>query len=340
MRKLRSILIAFKQLRNALLLLCGTIIVGTIIFQVYYSITLDPLYTGTIIDNIIATIALLLSLEVYSFPHGGDLVLKLFYVVYPFIGYVLIGIGLLEFGSIVFTYRYRLEAWNQWLAKDMENHTILVGLGNVGSRILSELIEDNIPTTVITMEDAEKSEYLQNLLDDNSVAIIFGDATQYSVLLKANVKKARALLSVSNDDLVNFKIATKAKELNPNLRTVIRAFDTAFSEKVTDLFDIDAAISTSAIAAPAFVATSYEDGIIQTLKSKKGGTEMHLMEISVTRGELPITVQNLEKSYDITVLAINKQVHPELLDKIEEDEKLLVLGEISELRRLKRAYSG
>jgi len=338
-RKLRSIILAFKQLRNALLLLCGTIIVGTSILYLFYNTTYDPLYTGTIIDNIIATIALLLSLEVYNFPHGGDVLLKLFYVIYPFIGYVLIGIGLLEFGSIVFTYRYRLKAWNEWLAKDMERHTILVGLGNVGSRILSELIEDNIPTTVITIQDADKSEYLQNLLEDNRIAIVFGDATQHSVLLKANVKKARALISVTNDDLVNFKIAIMAKELNPNLRTVIRAFDTAFSEKVTDLFDIDAAISTSAIVAPAFVATSYEDGIIQTLKSKKGGTEMHLMEITFTHGELPTTINFLEKSFDITILAINKQAHPELSDKIKEDDKLLVLGEINELRRIKRAYS-
>jgi Trk K+ transport system NAD-binding subunit len=292
-----------------------------------------------IIDNVIATIALLLSLEVYSFPHGGELILKLFYVIYPFIGLVLIGIGLLEFGSIVFTYRYRLEAWNEWLAKDMENHTILVGLGNIGSRILSELKEDKIPTTVITLGGEKNSEYIQNLLDEDDVAIIFGDASQRSVLKKANVKKARALISVTNDDLVNFKVATIAKELNPSIRTVIRAFDKAFSEKVTDLFDIDAAISTSAIAAPAFVATSYEDGIIQTLKSKKGGKDIHLMEMNFTKGELPTTVEFLEKKFNITILAINKQAHPELSDRINKGAKLLVLGEIDELKRLKYVFT-
>lgn len=339
MRKLRSILLAFKQLKIALLLLLGTVILGTSILQLFYNSSFDTRYTGILIDNVIATIALLLSLEVYSFPHGGSLVLKFFYVIYPFIGLVLIGIGILEFGSIVFTYRYRLESWNSWLAKDMENHTILIGLGNVGSRVLSELREDNILTTVITLQDDDTSEYFQDLLDNDAIAIIFGDATQRSVLEKANVKKARALITVTNDDLVNFKIATIAKELNPKLRTVIRAFDTAFSEKVTELFDIDAAISTSAIAAPAFVATSYEDGIIQTLKSKKGGTEMHLMEISFSHGELPTTVQFLEKNFDITILAINKQAHPELSDVITKEATLLILGELNELRRLKKAFT-
>ena len=190
MRKLRSIFLAFKQLKNALLLLCGTVILGTFVFHLYYQSTFDIRYTGILIDNVIATIALLLSLEVYNFPHGGSLILKFFYVLYPFIGLVLIGIGLLEFGSIVFTFRYRLEAWNQWLAADMENHTILVGLGNVGSRILSELKEDSILTTVITIQKADTSEYIQNLLDDNTIAVVFVYATQSSVLLKANVKKA------------------------------------------------------------------------------------------------------------------------------------------------------
>ncbi len=290
-----------------------------------------------IIDDILATIALLLSLEVYNFPYSGSLILKLFWVVYPFLGLCIIGIGLLEFGSIVFTYRYRLEAWNSWLATDMENHTILVGLGNVGTRVLNELREDNILTTVITLQDSNTSEFVQGLLENNTIAVVFGDATQRSVLVKANVKKARALISVTNDELVNFKIATIAKEMNPKLRTVIRAFDAAFSEKVTDLFDIDAAISTSAIAAPAFVATSFDDGIIQTLKSR-GGTEMHLMEICLTQGKFPTNVQYLEKTFNITILAINKQAHPELSDIIKKETKLLVLGDIEELRRLKKAY--
>ncbi|MCK5346183.1 MAG: NAD-binding protein, partial [Candidatus Heimdallarchaeota archaeon] len=254
---------------------------GSLIFHWYYLPSFDLQYTGAILDNILATIALLLSMDVYTFPHAGDVVIKLLYVVYPFLGLVLIGIGIIEFGMIVFTYRYRLEAWNDWLANDMERHTILVGLGNVGSRIVNELKEDGIATTVITLEK-DNSELINELLEHPSIALIFGDATQRPILEKVNVQKARALIAVTNDDLVNFKIATIAKELNPNLRTVIRAFDVAFSKKVTELFDIDAALSTSAIAAPAFVATSFEDGIIQTLKSKKGKSDIHLMEIEIS----------------------------------------------------------
>jgi Trk K+ transport system NAD-binding subunit len=340
-KKIRSIILAIKQLKTAILLLLGTIVLGSLIFYWYYLPSFDSQYTGNILDIILATISLLLSLEVYSFPHGGDIVLKLLYVIYPFLGLLLIGIGILEFGMIVFTYRYRLGAWNDWLAKDMERHTVLVGLGNVGSRVLNELKEDDIETTVITLEDGKSAELVNELLEHPSIALIFGDASQRPILEKANVQKARALIVVTNDDLVNFKIATIAKELNPNLRTVIRAFDVAFSKKVTELFDIDAAISTSAIAAPAFVATSFEDGIIQTLKSKKGNRDIHLMEVKIssTKRASPFIVEGLERQFDITILAIDNQPHPESDDKIIPGSKLLILGEIKSLRQLKNQFS-
>jgi Trk K+ transport system NAD-binding subunit len=326
-----------KQLRTAILLLIGTIIIGSTIFQFYYLPEYDPNYSGNLLDNILATIQLLLSLEVYDYPHLGELPIKLLYVVYPFLGLILIGIGLLEFGVVVFTYRYRLEAWNNWLANDMEKHTVLVGLGNVGTRILNELKEDGLPATVITLEKEKNVDFLQEMLEHPTIAVIFGDATQRSVLKEANVQKARALISVTNDDLANFKIATLAKEMNPRLRTVIRAFDIEFSKKATELFDIDAAISTSAIAAPAFVATSFEDGIIQTLK--KGNTDFHLMEVYLSKEFSPITVEDIEKQYDITILAIDKQAHPESDDIVKSNDCLLVLGEITSLRRLKNQYS-
>ncbi len=338
MRRLRSILLALKQLKNAFILLIGAIIVGSLIFQWYYQPSFDRDYTGSITDDVLATIELLLALEVYDYPHQGDIVLKLTYAIYPFIGLVLIGIGIIEFGVIVFTYRYRIAAWNRWLAGDMEGHTILVGLGNVGTRVVSELREDEISTTVITLEKTKSAELIQEILEDFSIALIIGDGTQKSVLEEANIQKARALIAVTDDDLVNFKIATIAKEMNPQIRTVIRAFDVSFSKKVTELFDIDAALSTSAIAAPAFVATSFEDGIIQTLKSKKGKDDLHLMELSLTKNFQKLRVGNIESDFDITILAIDKQAHPESNDIIHPGVKLLIIGEIKALRQLKHQF--
>ncbi len=279
-------------------------------------------------------------MEVYNFPYDGGLIIKLIYVVYPFLGLILIGIGVIEFGTVVFTFRYRLHAWNEWLASTMENHTILVGLGNVGTRILHELTEDGVPTTVIAVESEKHSEFVEQILENPNVAVIFGDAAKNVVLEQANIIKARALLAVTNDDLMNFKIATKAKELNPRLRTAIRAFDQDFAQKVTGLFDINAAISTSAIAAPAFVATSFEDGIIQSLKSKKDDTTFLLMELELSQNSQfeAIQVGTFEELYKVTILAIDKHAHPDSTDNVVSGSKLLLLGDIQALRTIKTRF--
>jgi len=225
------------------------------------------------------------------------------------------------------------------MARTMDNHTILVGLGNVGTRILQELSLRNIPTVVITLEEREKhSEIKEQILENPKMSVIFGEATQISVLEETNITKARAIIIVTNDDLVNFKIATKAKELNPHIRTIIRAFDQDFVQKVTKIFEVDSAISTSAIAAPAFVAASYENGILQTLRSKKTGTDLHLFEINLIGKFDAVTVEFLEREYNCTVLAINKETHPEYDDRIEPDSKLLILGDIDALRKIKVRY--
>ena len=335
---LRSFLLALNRLKAVFIVLFIVIICGMFIFQFYYPFTINSQYSGDIIDSFLASISLLLSMEVYPFPHDGILIIKLLYVIYPFLGLVLIGIGIIEAGMVIFTYRYRVNVWNEWLAKTMEKHTILVGLGNVGTRILRELLEDGIPTTVITLESEKHGEFIEQMLKDSNIAVIFGDATNNEILKQANVSKARALIAVTNNDLVNFKIASKAKELNSQLRTVIRAFDRNFAQKVTKLFDIDAAISTSAIAAPAFVAMSFEDGILQSLKSKKGDTEFHLMELTLNSNFEPIKVPTFEDLYNVSILAIDKVAHPDTDDEVVPESKLLLFGELEALRIIKKRF--
>ena len=205
----RSFLLALNRLKVVLVLLLLAIICSTLIFHYYYPFSINSTYSGDIIDSILASISLLLSMEVYPFPHEGELIIRLIYVFYPFLGLILIGIGIIEAGMVIFTFRYRINVWNEWLAKTMENHTILIGLGNVGTRILQELSEDAIPTTVITLEREKHGEFIEQMQKDPCIAVIYGDATNSAILKKANVSKARALITVTNDDLVNFKIASK-----------------------------------------------------------------------------------------------------------------------------------
>jgi hypothetical protein len=131
--------------------------------------------------------------------------------------------------------------------------------------------------------------------------------------------------------MLNFKIAVLAKKLNPKIRTVIRSFDRIFGQKITEVSDVDAAISTSRITAPAFVSQSFEKGIIQTLRSRRYNTDFHLIEIDITD-------DFLEKNYDITILAVNEEVHPEATDQVTPGARLLFLSDLESIRKIKAQY--
>ncbi|MFX0183539.1 MAG: potassium channel family protein [Candidatus Hodarchaeota archaeon] len=224
------------------------------------------------------------------------------------------------------------------MAENMSGHTILVGFGNVGARILQELIDQDIPTVVIANEREKRFGILDKMAEKANIVIIFGEAAQIAKLKAANVSTARALIAAIDDDLLNFRIAVNAKELNPNIRTVIRIFDQIFARKATEIFDIDAAISTSAITASAFVARSWEDGIIQSFKSRKTGTDFHLFELSLDSEFDIVTVEFLEEEYDVTIFAVNKEAHPEYDDCIGPGAKVLLLGSLDSIRKLKERY--
>jgi Trk K+ transport system NAD-binding subunit len=277
-------------------------------------------------------------MEIYDFPHEGVLLIKLIYIIYPFIGLVLVGLGIVEFGMFTFAFRYRVTAWNEWLAEEMSNHTILVGAaGNVGTRIVKELVDKKVPACLITKETERHQEDIEQMTANPGVAVIFGDASRSKTLQLANVSSARACIIVTNDEMLNFRIAIKAKEINPNIKTVVRVFDPVFGNKITNVYGIDATISTSAMSAPAFVAQTLEEGILHILRSEKHG-DFYVFEVTLNKKFQPISVEFLEEKHNLTILAVNGEAHPEADNIVKSFTKILLLGSLSSINQIKSTY--
>ncbi len=60
----------------------------------------------------------------------------------------------------------------------------------------------------------------------------------------------------------NLGVALAARRLRPDVRTVVRLFDPDFARKVQEAFSVDAALSASLLAAPAFVAAALFPGVL------------------------------------------------------------------------------
>lgn len=125
-------------------------------------------------------------------------------------------------------------------------HVIVVGIGSVGMQVVEELLERGESVTII--EDDINGRFMPAIYELRLPTII-GDAKLERTLRDAGLPNAKALLSVTSDDLTNLEIGLNAKLLNPQARVVLRIYDYVLAQALDEQLDIHFAFSASAIAA-------------------------------------------------------------------------------------------
>jgi voltage-gated potassium channel len=102
--------------------------------------------------------------------------------------------------------------------RKMQNHIVICGFGRNGQQVAKELKVYNHKYVIID----QKREAVESLLNSND-SFIEGDATLDAVLLKANIKTARALITTLPIDADNLYVVLTARALSPNLEIISRA---------------------------------------------------------------------------------------------------------------------
>lgn len=140
---------------------------------------------------------------------------------------------------------------------DLSGHVIVCGMGHVGYRVVRLLIRLGQRGVVITREtnDDWRAEIQPHF------AIVSGDARRDDLLCQAGIARARAILVVTSDDLANVSIALDARRLNPTIVIAVRLFDQELATHFEKTARFTRAMSTSALAAPAFMAASLGDSV-------------------------------------------------------------------------------
>jgi Trk K+ transport system NAD-binding subunit len=137
-------------------------------------------------------------------------------------------------------------------------HIVVCGLGNIGFRVVEELVRRE--ETVVAIERATDNHFVATARR-LGVGVINGDATIPEVLRQAHAGTARALLAVTNNELANLEVALLTRELNPKQRVVVRLADAHLAQTLREAANIRLALSTSAMAAPAFFAALFGDRV-------------------------------------------------------------------------------
>lgn len=132
----------------------------------------------------------------------------------------------------------------------LAGHVVVCGAGDVGVRVVENLLLTGVAVVVIELDQEHRfKQRIRNL----GVPLILADATLEETLQLAGIKHSRAIICATDSDMCNLEIGLNARALQPGIRTVLRIFDRSFAERIQQSFSFDAALSSSAIAAPAFV---------------------------------------------------------------------------------------
>ena len=127
--------------------------------------------------------------------------------------------------------------------KTLTNHFILCGLGETGRHIAGDFINSGTPFVVIE-KNGDRISQMQKM---GAFLYIQGDATEDEVLLKANIRQAKGLVSALPQDRDNVFVILTAREFNSKLRIVSKV-DEVESQVKLKKAGADAIVSANHIA--------------------------------------------------------------------------------------------
>ena len=102
--------------------------------------------------------------------------------------------------------------------EQLTSHTIICGIGRLGSILAQELHTAGKPFVAIDMDDRRIQE-----AEQRGYLVINGDATEEDVLEMAGIKRAKTVASVLSADATNVFVTITARELNKEVNIIARA---------------------------------------------------------------------------------------------------------------------
>ncbi len=269
-----------------------------------------------------------------DYPDGVP-ALQALWVAAPVLGLTIVAESLVRFAVTIFNVQHRKEDWVVAVASTMKGHTVVCGLGRLGFRVVRHLRREGREVAVV--ERKPDGDFVAEI-EALDVPIVVGDATKPAVLRRANVEAARAILVLTDDDLVNLDVGLAAREVNKDVKVVLRLFDESLADKVKRALGVEAAFSTSALAAPAFAAAAFSSRVMHSIDV--GDAQVHLAELTAG-ARSPLVgrrLGDLEHEFDVKFLIHRSAGRGDLLPQAEVEvaagDVLVVLARLEDVDRL------
>lgn len=191
-----------------------------------------------------------------------ELYLMAFWYLIPLIAVLIIGRGVADFVRLFFNRGERRAAWEEAVASTYRNHIIILGVGHVGLRVARTLAEMGFEVVGI---DIKTKPEVEAELTRLGIPLIIADGRDPAVLEKAGLRHAQSFVACTANDHTNLEAIMRARDFNPDIRIVARMWDDQFTNQLKRFMDVQAVMSASDLAAPAFAGSAVGIEITQTV---------------------------------------------------------------------------
>lgn len=166
----------------------------------------------------------------------------------------------------------------------LSGHTIICGVGRMGTILAKELIKADKPFVVIDndpirVQEAESRGYL----------VIQGDATEEFILNRAGIMQASVVATVLSEDAPNVFITVTAREMNPGITIIARGENPRTEKKLlgcgADKVVLPTAIGAAKIAH--LIARPTAENMLEEIAQQSNLTE-ELSQIGLYFSELEV----------------------------------------------------
>jgi len=318
----RDSLLLFREFWKPLSTFILVMIVGGLIYYWLSQNSLHPIKDP--IEAIYVVLLLSFLQPIQEFPNLWYL--QIFYFLMPLLGISCIAQGLADFGTLFFNRRARGKGWEMAVASTFNQHTILVGLGHLGYRVVRQLHEMDEDVVVIELSSRpELSESIRRL----GIPVIQDDGTSDVVLESSGIRQARAIILCTQQDSLNLQIAVKARSLNPDIRVIIRIFDDDFAQALRKQFGF-IALSATGMAAPIFAASAADVDITPPISIEGQPNSLARLKINPTSRLEGVSARQIEDDFRVSIVWYyhkgQAQYHPPSNILMDAGDSIAVLG--------------
>jgi Trk K+ transport system NAD-binding subunit len=294
------------------------------------------------IDALYFTVETITTTGYGDFSFGHQVIwLRLFAAMLMFSGATTIALLVAFIADVLLSQRFVLAAARPRV-RHLRNHIIVVGLSELGIRVVTNLVAAGHDVAVI--ERNEENRFL-SIVHELDVPVIFGDATLLQTLESARVDRARAVAVVTRDDMINIETGIiLAEMLGPRVmpevnrlaevQLVLRVYDRALGFAVAQRFGFDNVRSTVELAAPWFIGAASGLEVLGTFSV--GQSSFMVGAMRVASGSDLDGLQMIDMSSQIRVIAFNRQdgrlqLRPRRGDRLQGGDTVYLVGPYREL---------